>query len=88
MEKLVLGLLVALSLGSWSIMLNKYRQLKKAHGQTREFLEIFRQSSRFSEVNDAADRLSASPLVGIFQSGYIEIDAQIKALQRLHAIGR
>ncbi len=80
-EKLVLALLVGLSLGCWSIMLNKYRELKRATAQTREFLEIFRRSSRFSEVNEAADRLGASPLVGIFQSGYIEIDAQIKALR-------
>lgn len=81
MEKFVLALLVGLSLGCWAIMLNKYRELKRASHQTREFLEIFRRSSRFSEVNEAADRLGASPLVGIFQSGYIEIDAQIKALR-------
>jgi biopolymer transport protein TolQ len=80
-EKLVLALLLVLSLGTWAIMLSKYRQLKKARSQTREFLGVFRRSSRFSEVNDAADRLGASPLVGIFQSGYIEIDAQIKALR-------
>lgn len=81
MGKFVFGLLVALSLGSWAIMLGKHRQLKKARRQTKEFLEVFRESSRFSEVNVAADRLGASPLVGIFKSGYIEIDAQIKALR-------
>ena len=81
MEKLVLGLLVALSLGTWSIMLGKYKQLRTARAQTQEFIDIFHGSSRFSEVNEAADRLAASPLVGIFKSGYIEIDSQIKALR-------
>ena len=80
-EKFVLALLVFLSLGSWAIMIGKYLQIRRARQQTREFLKIFRRSSRFSEVNEAADRLKASPLVGIFQSGYIEIDAQIKALR-------
>ena len=81
MAKFTLALLVFLSLGSWAIMIGKWFQIRRARQQTREFLGIFRRSSRFSEVNEAADRLKASPLVGIFQSGYIEIDAQIKALR-------
>ncbi|MDX1642760.1 MAG: MotA/TolQ/ExbB proton channel family protein [Thermoanaerobaculia bacterium] len=81
MAKFVLGLLVALSLGSWAIMLGKYRQLKRSAAATRKFLATFRKSSRFSEVNQAAEGLKDSPLVGIFKSGYIEIDAQIKALR-------
>lgn len=82
MEKFILVLLVFLSLGSWAIMIGKYFHLRKARESTRQFLAIFRRSSRFSEVNEGADRLKRSPLVGIFQSGYIEIDAQIKALRR------
>ena len=81
MAKFILALLVFMSLGSWAIMIGKWLQIRRAREQTREFLGIFRRSSRFSEVNEAADRLKASPLVGIFQSGYIEIDAQIKALK-------
>lgn len=81
MAKFVLALLVILSLGSWAIMLGKYRHLKKARRATNEFVTVFRQSSRFSEVSDAAEQFDDSPLVGIFQSGYIEIDAQIKALR-------
>lgn len=79
MAKFVLGVLVAFSVGSWAIMLWKYLQLKRANGQTDRFLDAFRRSSRFSEVNEAAAGLGSSPLVGIFQAGYAEIDAQIKA---------
>lgn len=81
MAKFILGLLLVLSLGSWAIMLGKYRQLKRSSVATRKFLGVFRKSTRFSEVNQAAEQLQDSPLVGIFKSGYIEIDAQIKALR-------
>jgi biopolymer transport protein TolQ len=81
MAKFVLALLLFLSLGSWAIMIGKWLQLKRAREATRKFLAVFRRSSRFSEVNEGAGSLRASPIVGIFQSGYIEIDAQIKALR-------
>lgn len=82
MAKLVLGILVGFSLASWAIMIWKSVQLRKANRHTDRFLEAFRRSARFSEVNTAASDLGASPLVGLFQAGYAEIDAQIKAAPR------
>ena len=79
MAWLVLGILVAFSLASWAIMLWKHAQLRKADRQSERFLQAFRRSARFSEVSSVAGGLAASPLVGIFQAGYAEIDAQIKA---------
>jgi biopolymer transport protein TolQ len=78
MAKLVLAVLVAFSLGSWAVVFGKLVQLARANAQTRSFLEVFHRSARFSEVNAAAGKLHASPLVGIFQAGYAEIDSQIK----------
>lgn len=80
MGKFVLGLLVLMSVVSWSIIVAKIAEFRRAGGQTRRFLEVFRRSQRFSEVNQAAERLRASPLVSIFQSGYVEIDSQVKAM--------
>ncbi len=74
----VAGVLVLLSLGSWAIMIGKFFHYRRAARQSEEFLDHFRNSQRFSEVNTAAGRLPASPLVGIFQAGYVEIDAQVK----------
>lgn len=79
MAKLVFGVLLLFSLGSWAIMLGKWAQLRKADEQSRRFLEAFHRSKRFSEVNALAGGLKTSPLVGIFQAGHAEIDAQIKA---------
>jgi len=39
----------------------------------------FRSSKRFSEVSAATARVATSPLVGVFQAGYAEIDGQIRA---------
>lgn len=78
-DKLVFAILGTMSLVTWSIMLSKYFQLRKVTRQTREFMEVFRKSQRFSEVSAAAEALTASPLVGLFQAGYAELDLQIKA---------
>jgi biopolymer transport protein TolQ len=75
---LVLGVM---SVGSWAIMISKALQYRKADRDGEEFLEIFRRSKRFSEVNSAAGRLQGTPMVGLFQAGYAEIDAQVKAAQ-------
>ena len=79
MAEFILGLLVVFSIGSWAIFLWKIVHLRRAARHSRKFLEIFRGSKRFSEVSAATSRLSASPLVGIFQAGYAEIDHQIRA---------
>jgi biopolymer transport protein TolQ len=47
----VLLLLLVFSLVSWAIILYKGLVLHRAHAQSSTFLEIFRKSSKFSEVN-------------------------------------
>jgi biopolymer transport protein TolQ len=78
MGKFVLAVLVVFSVGSWSVILGKMVQFRRAGGQSARFLEAFHRSQRFSEVNAMAGKLGSSPLVGIFQAGYAEIDSQIK----------
>ena len=80
MAQVVLGLLLVFSIGSWAVFLWKIVHLRRADRQSRKFLEIFRASKRFSEVSAATAKLAASPLVGIFQAGYAEIDHQIRSL--------
>ena len=77
--KIVFAILGIMSVGSWAIIVSKFVEFHRAAGHTERFLEVFHRSQRFSEVNAAADTLRTSPLVAIFQSGYVEIDAQVKA---------
>ncbi len=81
MAKVVFAILALMSIVSWAIMISKLLQYRRADSDGEEFLEIFRRSKRFSEVNAAAGRLANSPVVGLFQAGYAEIDAQVKAAQ-------
>jgi biopolymer transport protein TolQ len=78
MAKFILALLALFSLGSWAIIFGKLVHFQRAEKQSEKFLEAFHRSQRFSEVNAMAGKLGSSPLVGIFQAGYAEIDSQIK----------
>jgi biopolymer transport protein TolQ len=75
----VMAVLVLFSAVSWGIILFKHSQLRRATKQTAAFLDVFRKSSRFSEVQAVCGSLAASPLVGLFQSGYTELNAQLRS---------
>ena len=77
--RFVLLLLVLFSLVSWGIILYKGLVLHRAHTQSETFLQIFRKSSKFSEVNSVCVQLRASPLVGVFQAGYAEVNQQVRS---------
>ena len=77
----VLAVLIVFSVMSWAIILHKAWSLRTAQDQDRRFLDVFRRSHKFSEVQAVCPSLPASPLVGVFQSGYAEINAQVRAAQ-------
>jgi biopolymer transport protein TolQ len=74
----ILLLLLVFSLLSWSIIIYKGLALAKAHSESNAFLQIFRKSSKFSEVNSVCSQLRSSPLVGVFQAGYVELNQQVR----------
>jgi biopolymer transport protein TolQ len=74
----VLGVLALFSLISWAIIIYKGVALHRAHAQSDTFLQVFRKSSKFSEVNSVCAQLKASPLVGVFQAGYMEVNQQVR----------
>jgi biopolymer transport protein TolQ len=76
--RLVLLALVLFSLGSWAIIIYKGLALRRARSHSDTFLEIFRKSNKFSDVNSVCVQLKASPLVGVFQAGYAEVNQQVR----------
>ena len=78
-SKIVLLILALFSAISWGVILYKMWQFQRAQRQSTSFLDIFRRSSKFSEVQAVCKTLAESPLVGIFQAGYAELTAQLKA---------
>lgn len=75
----VMAILLLFSAASWGIVFYKYRHLARASRQNVAFIGVFRKSSRFSEVQASCASLPSSPLVGLFQSGYAELTAQMRA---------
>jgi biopolymer transport protein TolQ len=74
----VLAILIFISVVSWAIILSKSLSYRRVQSQTAKFLEAFRKSSKFSEVQAVCATLPASPLVGVFQAGYAELNAQFR----------
>ncbi len=74
----VLGLLILFSVVSWGIILYKLWTFNRIQAHSSRFLEIFRRSSKFSEVQAVCQSLNESPLVGIFLAGYAELNLQLR----------
>jgi biopolymer transport protein TolQ len=80
--KVVLIILVVFSLGSWSVILAKWRELATARKESDKFLKMFRQAGRLNDVSQAVKQHRDSPLASMFQAGFAELETQIKAAQR------
>jgi biopolymer transport protein TolQ len=78
--QLVLAILVLFSAISWGIIFYKFLQFGGAGRQSSSFLDVFRKSSKFSEVQAVCRTLTASPLVGLFQAGYTELNSQLRTI--------
>jgi biopolymer transport protein TolQ len=74
----VLGALGFLSIWSWGIFLYKWWTFRRAAKQSAQFLDVFRRSNKFSEVQAVCRSLGESPLVGLFQAGYTELTTQLR----------
>jgi biopolymer transport protein TolQ len=84
----VLAILLIFSLVSWAIILYKGLVLRRARAQSETFLGVFRKSTKFSEVNSVCSQLKASPLTGVFQAGYLEVNQQVRSAGQEEGGGR
>jgi len=76
--QVVLVILVLFSIASWAIILYKLWSFRRAERQSAQFLQVFRRSSKFSEVQAVCKSLEHSPLVGIFRAAYAELNSQLR----------
>jgi biopolymer transport protein TolQ len=77
-EQTVLVILLVFSAVSWAIILYKFWQFSRVERQTKTFLDVFRKSSKFSEVQAVCRTLTETPLTGLFQAGYSELNLQLR----------
>src|SRR6266576_168127 len=74
----VLAVLTLLSVACWSIIFYKLWVFRRSRRHSLNFLDVFRRSNKFSEVQAVCRSLGESPLVGLFQAGYAELTAQLR----------
>ena len=80
-SKTVLAILLLFSAISWGVILYRIWTYRRVESQNATFLNVFRKSSKFSEVQAVCATLPESPLVGLFQAGYAELNAQLRTGQ-------
>lgn len=84
--QVVLLVLLAFSILSWSIILTKWASLRRARAQSGRFLRAFRRAQRLQDVAAVSDQFKPSPLVPVFENAYDEFRRQgeqnIPAVQR------
>lgn len=78
LSKGVLLILLLFSAVSWGIILYKVWQYRRAERESGTFLQVFRKSTKFSEVQSICASVANSPLVGVFQAGYAELNTQLR----------
>jgi biopolymer transport protein TolQ len=84
-SKAVLIILATFSIASLGITLYKVWTFRRLRRQTATFLDVFRRSSKFSEVQAVCGSLNESPLVGLFLAGYAELTTQLRQNQNAAA---
>ena len=75
----VLLVLVFFSVFSWAIIFKKIRFYRQIERQSYAFYQDFRRASSLSDIYRECERYPVSPLVGIFKSGYEELNHQVRA---------
>jgi biopolymer transport protein TolQ len=78
MAQVVLLILLAFSLFSWTIILKKFLFYRRVQKESTEFYERFRTSGSLSDLYKESGRYSQSPLAGIYRSGYEELSHQMQ----------
>lgn len=76
--QLVILTLVLLSVFSWSVILYKTRELRRARQDSEAFLEVYHEGS-LDDAYEAAKDLDRSPLAAVFLSAYGELKRLARA---------
>jgi biopolymer transport protein TolQ len=73
MVQFVLLLLLFFSITSWSIIIIKYRYIKRAYKESALFADLFWKSRDLANAFRQAKELQGSPTARIFRIGYVEL---------------
>jgi biopolymer transport protein TolQ len=83
LEMAVVGILLCFSVYSWTVIFSKWSALRTARQTNQRFLRAFRKANGLEAVVIASEQFRPSPLVGVFDFGYEEVERQVKARGRV-----
>lgn len=81
MVKVVLSILLGLSVACWSVIVLKYRLIRRANRESGQFIALFRQRKNYSALYRDSEKLPDSHLAEIFRVGYAELSRVGKSLE-------
>ena len=76
-SKFAMLLLLTFSIVSWAIIIFKLTEYKKAKKNSEKFINHFRHTKNFSDINKFVGSIPHSPLAMIFKHGYKELSQQM-----------
>lgn len=71
--KLVLFILAFLSVFTWAIIFFKFRAVRRARAESKQFLEVFWESKKLDSIYETSQELTRSPVAAVFRAGYQEL---------------
>jgi biopolymer transport protein TolQ len=77
--QVVIGIIAVFSLLSWAVIFSKWNVFRRASSTNKAFLRAFRKAAGLEAVSVVSEQFRTSPLVGVFDFGYSEVDRQMKA---------
>lgn len=86
--KLTLLILLIFSVVSWAVIIFKLVEYSKAKTNSHRFIQYFRKTKNFSDINKFAAGFQNSPLAEIFKFGYKELSLQLGADHAQTAAGK
>ena len=84
--KFALFVLLVFSIVSWAIIIFKLVEYGKARANAQKFLQYFRRTRNFSDINKFASGFQNNPLAAIFKYGYKELSHQLGSEQTQSAL--
>jgi biopolymer transport protein TolQ len=79
LANIVLGILLLISIYSWTIIFAKWSTLGAARKGDQGFLRAFRRANGLDAVIAASEQFRSCPIVSVFETGYEEVSRQVKA---------
>jgi len=80
MVKFILLILLGLSMACWCVILIKYLLIRRAHRESEQFFELFRQRKNYAALYRDSEPLENSHLAQIYRAGYAELSRLGKSL--------